>query len=339
MTDDGAQVLDISDLRVELRRRGRVVRAVDGVSLSIAAGETVGLVGESGCGKTTLCLATIGLLPRNGRIAGGTILVAGQDVVRASRQQIRSMRGDVASMVFQDPLTSLNPTMKIGPQVAEPLVIHRGLSRDAARAAALEALELVGLPQPETLYSRFPHELSGGMRQRVVIAMALACRPRLLIADEPTTALDVTIQAQILRLLKDLKRELRMSMLVVTHDMGVIAGQADRVAVMYAGQIVEEGDVRDVFYDPRHRYTEALLASIPNLEGIRETLATIPGRPPDLSRTLPACRFAERCSYATDVCFQEDPPRAGVGARHAYRCHHPRLEQQPAVLGANEGAG
>jgi peptide/nickel transport system ATP-binding protein len=275
----------------------------------------------------------MGLLPRNGRIVGGSVTVAGRVISRLKPSQLRSVRGNLVSMVFQDPLTSLNPTMKVGAQVAEPLLLHRNFSRDEIRRQVLESLELVGLPRPRTLVDRYPHELSGGMRQRVVMAMALVCRPKLLIADEPTTALDVTIQSQILRLLIDLKHELGMSMLVVTHDMGVIAGQADRVAVMYAGQIVEEGQVRSVFYRPQHRYTEALLGSIPKLELLDDTLTTIPGRPPDLSRDLHGCRFAERCLYATQTCSDVDPPWTKDLEAHVFRCHHP-VDTTPAAIGA-----
>jgi oligopeptide/dipeptide ABC transporter ATP-binding protein len=332
-------VLTVDDVHIHLRRRQRVVRAVEGVSLSLSPGETLGLVGESGCGKTTLCLAIMGLLPRNGRLVSGSIDVAGHRISKLSGPPLRAVRGDVMSMVFQDPLTSLNPTMKVGAQVEEPLLVHREMSRAERRSRAIEALELVGLPRPATLVDRYPHELSGGMRQRVVIATALICRPKLLIADEPTTALDVTIQAQILRLLLELKNELGMSMLVVTHDMGVIAAQADRVAVMYAGQIVEEGSANSVFYRPRHRYTEALLDSIPALDGSDESLTTIPGRPPDLSGPLDGCRFAERCGHATEVCTELDPPFSLSEGAHAFRCHHPVAELSSSIRPANGKLG
>jgi peptide/nickel transport system ATP-binding protein len=318
-------VLDVRDLRVEIALRRSTVRAVDGVSFSMAAGETVGLVGESGCGKTTIGLALLGLLPSGGRITGGSITLAGRDVSALEESELRKVRGDRIGVVFQDPLTSLNPTMTIGRQVGEPLRIHRGASTRAARGRAAELLELVGLPSPSRQLDRYPHQLSGGMRQRVSLATALACDPTVLVADEPTTALDVTTQDQILELLDRLKRELGMAVLLITHDLGVVAGQADRVLVMYAGKLVEAGTTDEIFYETRHRYTEALLRSIPRLTTDRSApLFSISGQPPDLSRPPQGCRFAARCAHATAECLAETPPL--TGGEHAHACLHPASE-------------
>jgi peptide/nickel transport system ATP-binding protein len=316
-------VLEVEGLRVEIRLRHSTVWPVDDVSFSIEAGTTVGLVGESGCGKTTIGLALLGLLPQGGRVVAGSIQLCGRELTALDDEQMRDVRGDRIGVVFQDPLTSLNPTMTIGAQVGEPLVIHRGSSARAARARAAELLELVGLPSPSRQLDRFPHQLSGGMRQRVSLAVALACDPALLIADEPTTALDVTTQDQILELFAALKREIGMAVLLITHDMGVVAGQADRVLVMYAGKLVEAGETNRIFYETRHRYTEALLESIPRLTSSRtEALHSIPGQPPDLARPPGGCRFAPRCSFASEECRAAVPQLAG-GAEHAFACVHP----------------
>jgi peptide/nickel transport system ATP-binding protein len=318
-------VLDVRDLRVDIALRRSTVHAVDGVSFSMAPGETVGLVGESGCGKTTIGLALLGLLPAGGRIAGGAIQLGGDDIAALEEEEMRKLRGNRIGIVFQDPLTSLNPTMSIGRQVGEPLRIHRGASARAASARAQELLDLVGLPSPAQQLDRYPHQLSGGMRQRVSLAIALACEPAVLVADEPTTALDVTTQDQILELLDSLKREIGMAVLLITHDLGVVAGQADRVLVMYAGKLVEAGTTDEIFYETRHRYTEALLQSIPRLTTDRTApLFSISGQPPDLSKLPQGCRFAARCGYATAECLAETPPL--VGSRHAHACLHPSLE-------------
>ena len=317
-----APVLQVEDLRVEIALRRSTVHAVDGVTFAIAPGETLGLVGESGCGKTTIGLALLGLLPSGGRIAGGTIALEGREIGALPEDDLRKVRGDRIGIVFQDPLTSLNPTMTIGRQVGEPLRIHRGASVRAARARAAELLELVGLPSPSRQLDRYPHQLSGGMRQRVSLATALACEPALLVADEPTTALDVTTQDQILELLARLKREIGMAVLLITHDLGVVAGQADRVLVMYAGKLVEAGSTDEIFYETRHRYTEALLRSIPRLTTSREApLFSIPGQPPDLTRPPQGCRFAARCGHVGDDCLAASPPL--VGGRHIHACLHP----------------
>ncbi|MBO0713908.1 MAG: ABC transporter ATP-binding protein, partial [Acidimicrobiales bacterium] len=258
-------LLEVTDLHTRIRQRRAVIQAVDGVSFSVGAGETVGLVGESGCGKTMTGLSIMGLLPHGGRVEAGSIRLEGRELVGAGEAAMRQVRGNEVAMVFQDPMTSLNPTMTIGNQIAESVRVHREVSRQVARDRAVEVLGLVGMPRPEQRLDSYPHHLSGGMRQRVLIAMALSCEPKLLIADEPTTALDVTIQAQILALLDDLKARLGMGMLLITHDLGVIAGRADRVLVMYAGKIVEEAPTDELFGRMRHRYTEALLESIPEV--------------------------------------------------------------------------
>jgi len=318
-------VLEVDDLRVDIALRRSTVHAVDGVSFTIASGETVGLVGESGCGKTTIGLALLGLLPVGGAVVGGSIRLAGRDVTGLDEEALRRLRGDRIGIVFQDPLTSLNPTMTIGDQVGEPLRIHRGASTRAARTRAAELLELVGLPSPTSQLDRYPHQLSGGMRQRVCLATSLACDPAVLVADEPTTALDVTTQDQILELLARLKSQLGMGVLLITHDLGVVAGQADRVLVMYAGKLVEAGATDDVFYDYRHRYTEALLQSIPRLTTSREEpLHSISGQPPDLARPPQGCRFAARCTHATPECVADVPPFVGAG--HVHACIHPVRE-------------
>ncbi|HEY1640442.1 MAG TPA: ABC transporter ATP-binding protein [Streptosporangiaceae bacterium] len=320
--DAGRPVLEVAGLDVDIALRRSAVHAVQDVSLAVAAGETVGIVGESGCGKSTLGLALAGLLPENA-VTRGSIRLAGRELTGLAERDLRSVRGAEVGIVFQDPMTSLNPTQRIGDQVGETLRLQRGVSKAAAREAAAEMLDLVGLPRPREQLTRFPHELSGGMRQRAVIAAALICEPRLLIADEPTTALDVTTQAQILELFDRLRQTLGMAMLLITHDMGVVAGHADRVFVMYAGREAETGLTADVFDRPQHRYTAALLESILRMETQRKSaLYTIPGRPPDLTAARPGCPFAPRCPAATDECAREFPP-AGSDAGHRWHCYHP----------------
>jgi len=317
VSGNAAVALEITDLRTRIERGGRVVHAVDGVSLRIEAGQTLG------CGKSMTAMSVLRLLPPGGRIAGGAIRVNGQDVVAMDDRQLRALRGSQVAMVFQDPMTSLNPTMTIGRQIAEAVRTHRSGSWKQAMARAEEMLGLVGMPTPRDRLGDYPHQLSGGLRQRVVVAMALACEPTLLIADEPTTALDVTVQAQILRLLDRLKAELNMAMLLITHDLGVIAGHADDVAVMYAGQVVEQAPTVELFADMHHPYTEALLASIPMVDhDPDEPLYSIPGLPPDLIHPPTGCRFAARCRYATDECRTVQPDMAGSGA-HRFACFHP----------------
>jgi peptide/nickel transport system ATP-binding protein len=319
------RLLEVDGLKTQIKLRKGTVHAVDGLSFDVEAGETVGIVGESGCGKTMAAMSIMRLLPRGGYIASGEIRFGGRDLVTVSEAELRKVRGNEIGMIFQDPMTSLNPTMTIGKQIAEAVTTHRDVSKDEAMKRATEVLDLVGLPRPSERVHDFPHQLSGGLRQRVMIAMALACDPKLLIADEPTTALDVTIQAQILSLLDRIKRDLGMGIILITHDMGVIAGKADRVVVMYAGQKVETAETVDLFKRVRHPYTEALLASIPQLDQDKtQELYSIPGLPPDLRRPPLACRFAPRCAFATEQCRTEDPPLGGDDPAHPYACFHPR---------------
>jgi oligopeptide/dipeptide ABC transporter ATP-binding protein len=294
------------------------------VNLSINAGETLGLVGESGSGKSMTAMSIMRLLPPRGAIASGSIVLNGRDVTTLDENEMRRVRGNEAAMVFQDPLTSLNPTMTIGEQIVEAVLLHKPISRTQAVHRAEEVLDLVRVPRPKERMGSYPHQLSGGLRQRVMIAIALSCSPSLLIADEPTTALDVTIQAQILDLIDDLKRRLNMAVLLITHDLGVVAGRAERVCVMYAGTIVEEAAVEDLFSNTHHPYTEALLAAIPGPGDTKATpLYTIAGQPPDLRRTFDCCVFAERCRYAQDDCVKFVPALAGASAVHRHACFHP----------------
>jgi peptide/nickel transport system ATP-binding protein len=319
-----APVLEVDNLSTHIQLTKSVVQAVGNISLRIEEGETLGLVGESGCGKSMTGLSIMGLLPPGGRIVTGSVKLAGQELVGMPEHELRRYRGNEVAMIFQDPLTSLDPTKTIGYQVAEPVRLHRNVTDEEAMARAEEVLALVGLPRPHERLTDYPHQLSGGMRQRVMIAMALSCEPKLLIADEPTTALDVTIQAQILTLLDDLKSRLGMAMLLITHDMGVIGGHADRVNVMYAGRIVETAGTGPLFHHMRHPYTRALLASIPRLtQDKKHRLLTIAGIPPDLSHPPEGCRFAARCSKATERCRAEEPVLAGDEDAHAFACWHP----------------
>jgi peptide/nickel transport system ATP-binding protein len=319
-----APVLDIENLSTHIKLTKSIVQAVGNVDLHIDAGETLGVVGESGCGKSMTGLSIMGLLPPGGSIVEGSIKLDGRELVGLKSEDMRRIRGNEIAMIFQDPLTSLDPTKTIGYQVAEPVRLHRNASKQEALDRAVEVLNLVGLPRPKERLDDYPHQLSGGLRQRVMIAMALACEPKLLIADEPTTALDVTIQAQILTLLRDLKDRLGMAMLLVTHDMGVIAGHADRVNVMYAGRIVETAAVTELFNHMHHPYTQALLASIPRLsQDTRKALHAIPGLPPDLSNPPVGCRFAARCPRASDKCRTEEPPLNGKSSDHLFSCWHP----------------
>jgi len=326
VTADGAPVLQVHDLRVEIQTPGGVVRPVDGVTLSVRPGETVGIVGESGSGKTMTGMSVLQLLPRGGTIMGGSIKFDGSELTTRSPASLRALRGNDIAMVFQDPMTSLNPTRTVGSQLREAYRLHHGeASRAQAQARAVEVLTLVKLPRPEERLRDYPHQLSGGMRQRVMIAIALVCEPRLLIADEPTTALDVSIQAQILDLLDELKKSLGMGIILVTHDLGVIAGHTDRVAVMYAGQVVEEAPTAVLFSAPRHRYTQALLESMPTMDlDRRYELVSIPGSPPQLVDLPPMCRFAPRCRFADETCRTQNPPRQEADNLHTYSCFHPR---------------
>jgi peptide/nickel transport system ATP-binding protein len=324
VTHGDPRALEVTDLTTQIKLSRSTVQAVGNVDLAIDAGETLGLVGESGCGKSMLGLSILGLLPKGGAITEGSVQFQGRELVGLPDSELRRLRGNEVAMIFQDSQSSLNPTKTIGEQVAEPVRLHRGGSRTEANNRALEVLDLVGLPQPRERMRDYPHQLSGGMRQRVMIAIALACEPKVLLADEPTTALDVTIQAQILALLDDLEDRLGMATLLVTHDMGVVAGRADRISVMYAGRIVETGSTEDIFAAMHHPYTQALLGSIPKLsQDNRKALVSIPGRPPDLTDPPVGCRFAPRCPYATDQCRSEEPPLAGTNPEHRFACWHP----------------
>ena len=300
-------LLDIRDLSVHFDTPEGIGRAVESVSLSVATGETLGLVGESGCGKSVTALAVVGLVPSPGRIAAGKIYFEGDDLLRAGRERLRRIRGRQIGMIFQEPMTALNPVLTIGRQVAEPLVTHMGLSRDAALKKAARWLERVRIPSAQKRLKAYPHELSGGMRQRVMIAMAMICRPRLLIADEPTTALDVTLQRQILRLMADLKAELGTALLLITHDMGVVAQTAARVAVMYAGRVVETAAVGPLFAEPLHPYAQGLLRSMPRLDSGGGRLHEIPGTVPPATQKIVGCPFAGRCPSEFARC-RIDPP-------------------------------
>jgi len=302
-------LLDVNNLCVRFETHHGTVRAVEGVSFSLDEGETLGLVGESGSGKSVTNLGIMGLVPSPpGVVEAGHILLDGRDLVQMSEAQLRRVRGNEVAMIFQDPMTSLNPLLTVERQLTEVLELHRNMTRAEARRAAARGLDEVGIPDPERRLDQYPHELSGGMRQRVMIAMGLLCEPKLLLADEPTTALDVTIQAQILELMKDLQERRGTAIILVTHDLGVVAGMADRVHVMYAGRLVETGPIGPLFKDPRHPYTRGLLQSVPRLTGDPDAaLDSIPGQPPDLADLPPGCAFAPRCSFATPACELDRP--------------------------------
>jgi oligopeptide/dipeptide ABC transporter ATP-binding protein len=303
-------LLDVRDLQTQFRTGAGIVRAVDGVSWDVKPGETVALVGESGCGKSVSALSVMRLVAAPaGRVVGGQILFKGRDLLTLSDDEMRRIRGSEIAMVFQEPMTSLNPVLTVGRQLTEPGEIHLGMTPAQSRVRAVEILGLVGIADAERRLRQYPHQFSGGMRQRLMIAMALSCNPSLILADEPTTALDVTIQAQILELMKDLSRRLGVAMLIITHNLGVVARYADRVNVMYAGKIIERGTAREIYGNPRHPYTLGLLRSVPRLdEPKREKLAPIQGQPPDLTRLPPGCSFAPRCAYAIERCRVERPP-------------------------------
>ncbi|WP_033827436.1 ABC transporter ATP-binding protein [Bacillus andreraoultii] len=312
-----SKLLEVKDLRVSFNTYNGEVQAVRGVSFDLNEGETLAIVGESGSGKSVTSSTLMGLLPKpQGIIKSGEILFQGEDLVKKSEKEMQRIRGKEISMVFQDPLSSLNPTMKIGNQIMEGLIKHQKMNRADAKKKAIELLHLVGIPQPEVRVNQFPHQFSGGMRQRVVIAIALACNPKILIADEPTTALDVTIQAQILELMKDIQKETNCSIIFITHDLGVVANVADRVAVMYAGKIVEVGTVDDIFYNPKHPYTWGLLGSMPTLDSDDEELYTIPGTPPDMLNPPKGDAFAPRNQFALEIDTEMEPPMFKVSDSH-----------------------
>jgi len=333
---DNSPLLDIRDLHTDIEIRSGVVHALSGVDLHVNPGETLGIVGESGSGKTMTALSLMGLLPQGGSVSSGQIILDGQDLTKLALKEKRKLRGTKVGMIFQDPLTSLNPTMKIGLQVCEPLRVHEKLSKKEALERAVEILKRVGMPRPEVVINNYPHQLSGGMRQRVMIAMALVCKPRILIADEPTTALDVTTQMQILDLIDELRDEYQMGVILITHDLGVVAGHTDRVAVMYAGRIVETAPTKTLFTEPKHRYTSSLMAALPERALAAGTkLFSIPGAPPSLTNLPVGCRFAARCLWATDECRAGYPDLSGDDT-HTFSCFHPVQEgdESPAALQA-----
>ena len=315
-------MLRVKSLRTHFFTADGVVRAVDGVDFVIKRGQTMGLVGESGCGKSVTSLSIMRLIAPPGKIVGGEIVLDGTDLLRLDEEDMYEVRGNRISMIFQEPMTSLNPVFTVGDQIAEAVLVHEKVSAEQAKKRAIEMLGLVGIPQPQQRYNAYPHEMSGGMRQRVMIAMALSCSPEILIADEPTTALDVTIQAQILELMKSLKERTGMALLLITHDLGVVAEMADEVAVMYAGQIVEQADVLPLFQDPKHPYTQGLLASIPKLAtDPSERLTVIQGTVPNLLRLPIGCRFAARCPHVMPICREVDPLLGTLDDGRKVRCH------------------
>jgi oligopeptide/dipeptide ABC transporter ATP-binding protein len=328
-------LLEVNDLQTHFFTREGVVRAVDGISFTIERGRTLGIVGESGCGKSVTALSIMGLIPKPpAKIVNGSVIFEGRDLTTLSERELENIRGRNIAMIFQDPMTSLNPTLTIGTQITETLRRHLDLSKNAARKRAVELLEEVQIPNAAGRLDDYPHRYSGGMRQRVMIAIALSCNPGLLIADEPTTALDVTVQAQILDLLEELRESHDMAMILITHDMGVVAEAADEIAVMYAGQIVEQASALDLFDNPEHPYTEALLGALPQIEGegAREgRLTAIPGRPPDLLEPPVGCRFAPRCPYANqrDGCSEQHQELREIRPGHLVRSAHPASERAP----------
>ena len=325
-----SNLLALENLQTTFRTREGEVHAVRGVSFQVKPGEVVGIVGESGCGKSVTCKSIIQLLGSNGRITGGSIRFQNEDLAQKTPAQMRAIRGNEIAMIFQDPMTALNPVLTIGKQIGESLRLHQGMNRRQAEARAIEMLKLVGIPAPERRVKEYPHQLSGGMRQRVMIAMALACNPKLLIADEPTTALDVTIQAQILDLMRDLKHRVGAAIVLITHDLGVVAEVAERVIVMYAGRKVEEAEVGELFRAPKHPYTQGLLGAVPklgsSLTGETERLAEIPGLVPSLKQKIQGCVFAGRCSYATDFCRKVAPALELKAPGHLAACHYAEKE-------------
>ncbi len=313
-------LLKVNNLQTHFDTDMGTVKAVNGISIEIKEGQTLGIVGESGCGKSVMSTTIMRLLPRNGKIAGGEILFKGSDLAKFTKEQMRGINGKEIAMIFQEPLTSLNPVFTVGSQISEALVLHENLTQKQAKVRAIEMIKTVGISRPEGVYHQYPHELSGGMRQRVMIAMALSCHPSLLIADEPTTALDVTIQAQILDLLRQMKKDFNMSIMMITHDLGVIAEMADYVVVMYAGRVVEKGPVKDIFANPSHPYTRGLLQSKPSITEVKERLYSIPGQVPSLIGLSEECYYCKRCEHCTDICTEGFPPMYEVSKDHLVAC-------------------
>ncbi|AKI97163.1 ABC transporter ATP-binding protein [Kosmotoga pacifica] len=332
-------LLEVKGLKTYFYTEDGIVKAVDGVSFEVYSGETLGIVGESGCGKSVTSLSIMRLLDEKGEIAGGEIIFDGKDILSLSEEEMRKMRGNEMAMIFQEPMTALNPVYTVGDQIMEAILLHQDVDRDTARKMAIDMLKKVGIPEPEKRVDEYPHELSGGMRQRAMIAMSLSCNPKLLFADEPTTALDVTIQAQILELMLELQKEYGMAIVMITHDLGVIAEMAERVVVMYAGKVVEYADVRTLFKDPKHPYTWGLMNAIPRLDEDKEKLYNIPGVVPDPLDFPKGCRFNTRCPIATDKCRTEEPPLEEIEPGHKAACWHiDRLEETVKVSRAGEGA-
>jgi oligopeptide/dipeptide ABC transporter ATP-binding protein len=332
MPDGGVPlVLDVKDLKTVFKTRRGEVHAVNDVSFHLEAGELLGVVGESGSGKSVTMMSLIGLLPSPpAEVRNGHVMFEGQDLLTANEDQLRAVRGARIGFIFQDPMTSLNPVFSIGFQISEPLRKHMGMNKSAARKRTIELLDLVGIPDAERRLADYPHQFSGGMRQRVMIAIALACDPKVLIADEPTTALDVTIQAQIIELVKELRQKLGMAIVWITHDLGVIAGIADRVMVMYGGQVVEQGPVRELFANPQHPYTRALLETVPSVTGMRaDRLRVIEGQPPMLTSSPQSCPFRPRCMNAFDRCARENPKRVPAGPSHDVACFWDPMTGEP----------
>jgi len=320
MTDD--VILQVKDLKAYFKLDEGLLKAVDGVSFDLRKGETVGIVGESGSGKSVTNLAIMRLIPSPpGRIAGGEVLFEGKDILKMNDAEVRGIRGNKISMIFQDPMTCLNPFLRISEQMVETIVLHQELDKKAAKDKAVEMLKLAGIPAPEKRIDQYPHQFSGGMRQRVMIAMALSCNPEILIADEPTTALDVTIQAQILETIKELSQRLGTAVILITHSLGVVAGMCDTINVMYAGRIVEHGTADDIFSDPKHPYTQGLIKSVPRLDkASNQRLYSIPGQPPNVINLPECCPFFPRCERATDVCRSRYPKVVDLGSGHSVAC-------------------
>ncbi|MBN1994558.1 MAG: ABC transporter ATP-binding protein [Anaerolineae bacterium] len=328
-----ATLLEVKNLTTQFFTQDGVVHAVNGIDYTLDEGETLGIVGESGCGKSVSVMSLIRLIPSPpGKVVAGEVLFENRNLLKISNDEIRSIRGNKISMIFQDPMTSLNPVLTVGRQISEALELHLGMDKKQARTRAIELLQLVGIPSAADRIDDYPHQFSGGMRQRAMIAMGLSCNPQLLIADEPTTALDVTIQAQIVDLVKRLRDELGMAIIWITHDLGVVAGLADRVIVMYAGYIVEEAPVKELYLNPRHPYTIGLLGSLPRLDEERpKQLKSIEGLPPDLINLPPGCPFYERCNYRIEICTREMPPLKTTGINHKVACHVDVVTAQPTV--------
>ena len=322
-------LLKVDNLKTHFNTATGIVKAVDGVTFSLDSGQTLGIVGESGCGKSVTSSSIMRLLPKNGHIVEGSILFEGKDIVKLSQKEMLQIRGNDISMIFQDPMTALDPVYTIGSQIMEVINAHQKMSKAEAKEYAVKVLKMVGIPEAEKRLKSYPHEFSGGMRQRVIIAMAIACNPKLIIADEPTTALDVTIQAQIMELIGELQKELDMAMILVTHDLGVVASVADKIQVMYAGKIVERGDVREIFYQSTHPYTRALLDSVPKIHSTnKETLYSLKGTPPDLINPPVGCSFAPRCEYGMNICRKKYPELTKFSDTQECNCwlHDPRAD-------------